>query len=130
MCCKARANSVIFFPVKANHLSLIAMVLVFAGCATDVANRYYSDVHYPPRPVEDVALLSTAPARPYEVLADFQARGESAQDMRRHAAKIGADAVIVTFLGGYYNSGDQWASQDSQSRTYSRIVATAIKYKP
>jgi hypothetical protein len=118
------------FFVKAILALVFAGMLFFAGCATDVANRYYSDVHYPPRPVAEVELLTAAPSRVYIVLADFQARGETAQDMRRLAAKIGADAVIVTFLGGLYNSGDQWAGHDSQNQTYSRIVATAIKYKP
>jgi hypothetical protein len=108
----------------------IAGVLLIAGCATDVANRYYADVHYPARPVDEVELLKTAPSRPYTVLADFQARGETEQVMRRDAAKIGADAVIVTRLGGYYYTGDQWAGHDSGHDTYSRIVGTAIKYKP
>ncbi len=116
--------------MKAKLAPVIAGVLLFAGCATDVANRYYSDVHYPSRPVEEVEILKKEPSRPYTVIADFQARGETAQDMRRLAAKIGADAVIVTFLGGFYNSGDQWAGLDSQNQTYSRIVGTALKYTP
>lgn len=116
--------------VKAKIASIIAGVALFAGCATDVANRYYSDTHYPPRPVGEVEVLTTEPPRAYTVLADFQARGETAQDMRRLAAKIGADAVIVTYLGGFYNSGNQWAGHDSQNHTYSRIVGTALKYTP
>jgi hypothetical protein len=84
--------------VKAKLASIIAETLLFAGCAVDVANRYYSDVHYPPRPVGEVELLTNEPPRAYTVLADFQARGETAQDMRQLAAKIGADAVIVTYL--------------------------------
>jgi len=101
-----------------------------AGCASDVANRYYSKAHYPARPVGEVEVLTNAPQRGYIVLADFQARGETAEDMRRQAAEIGSDAVIVTLLGGLYNRGEQWAGQDSQSRTYSHIVGTAIKYTP
>ena len=37
------------------------------------------------------------------VIADFQSRGENAKAMQKKAAKIGADAVIVVYLGGYYN---------------------------
>jgi hypothetical protein len=116
--------------MKGNLASLVVGVFCLAGCATDLANRYYADVHYPARPVAEVELLTAPPKRPYIVLADFQGRGETEQDMRRLAAKIGADAVIVTRLGGLYYVGDQWAGEDSQSHTYSRIVGTALKYKP
>jgi len=109
---------------------ILLLALALAGCATDVANRYYSDYHYPPRPTEEVAVLTNEPPRSYEVIADFQSRGDTAQTLRKKAALIGADAIIVTQLGGYYNSADQWAGHDSQSGTYSRIVGTAIKYKP
>ncbi len=111
-------------------LFILVLAIALAGCATDVANRYYSDVHYPPRPVDQVAILTNAPASSYEVIADFQSRGDTAQTLRKKAALIGADAIIVTYLGGLYNSADQWAGHDSQSGTYSRIVGTAIKYKP
>jgi adenine/guanine phosphoribosyltransferase-like PRPP-binding protein len=116
--------------VNAKNALIAVGLATVAGCGTDVANRYYPDVHYPPKPVEQVELLKKEPTRHYAVIADFQARGETAQDMRRLAAKIGADAVIVTYLGGFYNSGDQWAGQDSQNNTYSRIVGTAVKYIP
>ena len=108
-------------------LAVAAMIL--ASCATDVANRYYSNEHYPSRPTEDVLILSEKPNKPYEVIADFQSRGDTSESLRKKAAKIGADAIIVTHLGGNYNSNDQWAGQDSQNRTYSRIVGTAIKFK-
>ena len=49
--------------------------------------------------------------------------------MQKKAAQIGADAVIVVFLGGYYSLNDQWANYDSQNDSFSRITATAIKYK-
>lgn len=116
--------------MKATLGAIIAGMLICAGCETDVANRYYSDVKYPARPVQEVEVLKTAPSRPYTVIADFQARGETAKDMQLLAAKIGADAVIVTYLGGYYYSGDQWAGHDSQNQSYSRIVGTALKYTP
>ena len=49
--------------------------------------------------------------------------------MQRKAAKIGADAVIVVPLGGYRSKSDEWAEQDTEGRTYSRITATAILWK-
>ena len=111
-------------------IAIILAALIVGGCATDVANRYYSDQHYPARPAGEVAILTNAPARPYEVIADFQSRGDTAHSLRRRAAKIGADAIIVTYIGGSYYSGDQWAGQDSQRQTYSHIIGTAIKFTP
>jgi len=106
---------------------LVAMSLV--GCATDVANRYYAAEKYAPKSVEQVDLLRGRPARPFIVIADFQSRGESAQAMRKRAAKIGADAIIVTNLGGYASLSSEWAGEDPYSNTYSRLIGTAIKYK-
>lgn len=104
-------------------------MITFTGCATDVANRYYAAETYAPKPVEQVDLLRARPSREFEVIADFQSRGESAKAMRRRAAKIGADAIIVTNLGGYASLGTEWAGKDPYSQSYSRLVGTAIKYK-
>lgn len=49
--------------------------------------------------------------------------------MRRKAAEMGGDAVIVSTLGGYASESQTWASEDRYSDTYSRIAATVIKYK-
>lgn len=106
---------------------LVASLL--GGCATDVANRYYAAEQYPPKDSKEVELLWHRPSREFIVIADFQSRGESPEAMRKRAAQIGADAVIVTILGGYYYRGEEWAGEDSQANTYSRITGTAIKYK-
>lgn len=120
------------FPVKKSflHFSGAAVVaLLLSACASDVANRYYASTTYPPKDPEQVQILRQAPSCPYEVIADFQSRGESAKSVRNKAAKIGADAVIVTTFGGYYQLSDQWAASDSQMDTYTRICGTAIRYK-
>lgn len=111
------------------HALVCGCAVFLSACATDVANRYYAPRKYPPRQPATVDLLSGAPRRPYEVIADLQCRDESPAGMRKRAAAIGADAVIVTCLGGDYLVGDQWAGRDSMSGTYSRIVGTAIIYK-
>jgi len=108
---------------------LVLICLISAGCATDVANRYYASIKYPPKNSQDVQILRQPPARPYDVIADFQSRGESPKSVAKKAAKIGADAVIIATLGGYYELGTQWASEDNQADTYTRIVGTAIRYK-
>jgi hypothetical protein len=106
----------------------LALLLGLGGCATDVANRYYLKERLQPRSVEEVEILWARPAREFIVMADFQSRGESPQDIRDKAAQIGADAVIVSLLGGVYSKSEEWASDDRNRRTYSRISGTAILY--
>jgi hypothetical protein len=103
-------------------------IIALSSCATDVANRYYASTTYPEKKPEQVQVLRQTPSQPYEVIADFQSRGDSIISVRNKAAKIGADAVIISTLGGYYELSEQWASNDSQSNTYTRICGTAIRY--
>ena len=104
-------------------------LLAFVGaCAHDVADRYYGDP-YPECAPEEVEILANRPKRPFIVIADFQARRTSTNTMRNKAAKIGADAIIVAKVGGYYNPSDTRPDRDSQSASYAHLVATAIKYK-
>lgn len=104
-------------------------MLLLTACTSDVANRYYSAVEYPEKKVEEVAILHNRPARDFAIIADFQSRGETESDMQQKAAKIGADAVIVSILGGSYDLSEQWAGRDRYAHTYNRITGTAIKYK-
>jgi len=108
---------------------LLCLLLAITGCASDIANRYYGKTTYPPNQPNEVEILWKCPTRPYDVIADFQSRGESPEDMRSKAAQIGADAVIVSTLGGYYKIGEEWVGSDSYSHTYTRITGTAIKYR-
>ncbi|MBE0544652.1 MAG: hypothetical protein IH623_25205 [Verrucomicrobia bacterium] len=114
---------------KLSSLCLLVLASLLAGCATDVANRYYSAEKYPAKDPKEVELLWERPSREFTVIADFQSRGESPEAVRKKAAQIGADAVIISILGGLYNTSEQWAGSDSQGHTYSRITGTAIKYK-
>lgn len=109
--------------------TLTLMLYLLCSCASDVANRYYGKTTYPPKQPNEVEILRERPNRPYDVIADFQSRGETPEDMRRKAAAIGADAVIVSTLGGYYARGEEWAGSDRYSHTYTRITGTAIKYR-
>jgi uncharacterized protein YbjQ (UPF0145 family) len=63
------------------------------------------------------------------VLADFQGRNESPEDLRKQAAEIGADAVIVTFIGGSASESEEWASQEVYHGSFDHIIGTAIRYK-
>ena len=115
--------------IKTNAgLALAAGLLLLSSCASDVANRYYAAEHYPPKKTKEVEVLYKNPDRSYDVIADFQAHDADESTMRREAAKIGADAVIVSRLGGHYSGN--WADEKNWSNgTYSRVTGTAIKYK-
>lgn len=108
---------------------LTMMLYLLTSCAYDIANRYYGNKTYPAKQLNEVEILKQSPTRPYDVIADFQSRRETPEDMRRKAAEIGADAVIVSTLGGYRAKGEEWAGSDSYANTYTRITGTAIKYR-
>jgi hypothetical protein len=77
----------------------MAVTTVFAGCSSTIpvsANRY------PAVPVGSVQVLFQEPTRPYEVIALVGTEGNltpfvaDINGLRVAAAKVGADAVIVT----------------------------------
>jgi len=111
------------------RLGSLALVLAIVGCVSDEAHRYYATERFSPRDEKEVEVLFRAPSKPFDVIADFQARGASVNYMRRKAAEIGADAVIVGAFGGYRAKSDDWASEDKYSDTYTRITGTAIRYR-
>lgn len=111
-------------------LTLLVFISVsLCGCVSDVANRYYLTETFAPKTTEQVELLTSKPIRPYIVIADFQSRGDSAEGLREKAAKIGADAIIVSNFGGSYALSEQWAGADRYADTGSRVSGTAIRYK-
>ena len=108
---------------------LLFFILSLLSCATDVANRYYSSEQYPPKSKEDVLILDSKPTRAFVVIADFQSRGESSSDLQKKAADIGADAVIISHVGGYYSRSEEWAANDRYKEAYyDHILGTAIKF--
>ena len=78
---------------------------------------------------EDVLILDSKPTKPFVIIADFQSRGETPSDLQAKAAKIGADAVIVSQVGGYYSLEEEWASKDRyKGEFHDHILGTAIKF--
>ena len=108
-------------------LFIILILAVFSSCVSDEAARYYSSETYAPKEADEIDVFLELPNRPYEIIADFQARRATVITMQRKAAKIGADAVVVRYLGGNRSGRDEWASED-RSNTYRRMAGTAIKY--
>lgn len=116
------------FVLKKRLIAIVALTIMSGCAATDVANRYYADERYAPVPVEQVAVLEKPPARPYTIIAEFQSRGEQPESVRKKAAGIGADAVIITLFGGEHSLKAEWASDErNMSKTFTRIVGVAIK---
>lgn len=114
---------------KFTMTSIIVLLIFEIGCISDEANRYYLKETLPAKKINDVEVLRTEPQQPYVVIADFQARNASIKHMQKRAAEIGADAVIVVPIGGWYSIDEIWADKDRHSNSYSRLTATAIKYK-
>ena len=107
---------------------IIVLLLCEIGCISDEANRYYLDYKLPSKRTSEVEVLRTEPPKPYVVIADFQAHNATIKHMRKRAAEVGADAVIVVPAGGNYSWDEIWAGNDQYSNTYTRLIGTAIKY--
>lgn len=101
---------------------------MFAGCATDQAHRYYLDKKLAPKPVNQVEILWAPPANRYILIADYQSRGERPADMQKRAADDGADAVIVTLIGGFVSLSKENLEPD-RFQQFSRITGSAIVYE-
>ncbi len=115
-------------------LKLVILLVAFAvlplvGCVSDEANRYYLNHQLVPRDAKEVQVLSQAPQEDYTVIADLQAKNASVSYLRERAAQIGADAVIVVPVGGNYSKDEVWAGKDRESKSYDRLLGTAIIYK-
>ena len=108
---------------------ILFICLFLTGCVAGEANRYYLKEKLPAKGIKEVEVLREAPSRPYIVIADLQASRATVKHMQKRAAEIGADAVIVTPVGGWYSRSEIWAGNDQYSNSYSRLIGTAIKYK-
>ena len=88
---------------KLTAILIGALLSVLAACeSTTVVGHTYPAV-----PVSSVEVLYQEPKRPYEVLAFVQSNkswemsgSADVADLRKKAAKVGADALIVTSMHG------------------------------
>jgi len=115
--------------VKQSKVFFLLICLFLTGCVAGEANRYYLREKLPARDIKEVEILRSAPSRPYDVIADLQVSYATAEYMRKRAAEIGADAVILTPTGGWYSRDEVWAGNDQYSNSYTGLIGTAIKYK-
>ncbi len=114
---------------KCKVIAILVLLFCAIGCMSDEANRFYLKEKLPAKNIQDVEVLREEPEQPYIVIADFQANRASIKHMRKRAAEVGADAVIVVPAGGWYSRKEVWADEDRHSDSYTRLTATAIKYK-
>jgi hypothetical protein len=114
---------------KIEMISIVIFMFCQIGCISDEANRCYLKEKLPAKEISEVEVLREEPQQPYIVVADFQAYNASINHMRKRAAEIGADAVIVVPAGGWYSRSEVWANKDRHSNSYHRLIGTAIQYK-
>jgi hypothetical protein len=119
----------------------LAVVLVIAGCAqvTTRSYRFLGAPEPPPTDPSQVEILRRPPLRRFERLGriDAEPQGENVDNekieaaIRKEAAKMGADAVIIGFQGerptGFSIQG--FPGDAEARREMGRvIVGTAIKF--
>ncbi len=122
-------------------LLLIGFSLWLAGCAS-ISTRthvYTGAPKYPPADPLKVQILRVAPTRPHDRLGeialdatDDPSRERVEKKLKKAAAKLGADALVVVF--------DQrrlfpvvyvdWWGATFSAQEHHGIIAIAIKYKP
>jgi hypothetical protein len=82
---------------------LLAAALVVSGCTADVTTTYRDPRAFESRKTEDVLVIAERPSRPHLVIASLTAEGEArglSRDelvaaLRREAARLGGDALLV-----------------------------------
>ena len=114
--------------MKACFLSFVTiLVTALAGCVTSVVDPIATQVYAPKTDWHQVEILSEPPKRFYESIAQVTAFADNLdkesvldEELRRQAAKLGADAVIRNSKAeryvGAFTAG-------------SRNIGVAIKYK-
>lgn len=81
---------------------LMLLCLLLVGCASFDVTKMDNVKTYPPNNPADVEILTQEPARPYVVIAEIRAQGETIsrqenmkERMKEKAAAMGADAIIL-----------------------------------
>ncbi|MFT4174151.1 MAG: hypothetical protein QM639_16430 [Rhodocyclaceae bacterium] len=129
--------------MKRMYLVLCSAVLALAACATidSNVNTYGSFPDLKPTEASTVAVLRNAPSREYVRLGQVVVNSsyspapsaEAVQErLRREAASIGADAVIVVYddvqpVNAYSVAAQPSASKEADPRR--RTIGVAIKYR-
>jgi hypothetical protein len=122
-------------------VAALAVLCTLTGCNTvsTSSKQYLGGPIYGPSDPAQVQILRTEPTRPHVRLGEVTAQPSSdsvsvtkiEEALRKAAAKIGADAVVITAdrtqIMGAYVSGPFWAPSVNQV-TGRIIIGVAIKY--
>ena len=132
-------------------LPIAALVSILASCASvdSTSARYVGAPHYAPSDPASVQILRAQPTQPHERLGELVIDAstdpappvsELEDKVRREAAKIGADAAVITVdriqpegayvTGGNWNFAGGYWNQTVEPILGRKIVAVAIKYQP
>ncbi len=119
-----------------------ALALAISGCASVRASHIQGvgSPAFPPSDPSQIELLHAPPTRPHVRLGEVRAEptsdsvevGEIEQAMRKEAAALGADALVVvhdrTQITGAVVTGPWWGRslQPIEGRV---VIAVAIKYR-
>jgi hypothetical protein len=123
-------------------LAIVATVVV-VGCATDYAStiRYANVPDFPPTNPAKVQILHTEPTRPHERLGEIAVvlqpnlavfMAEIDEQLRREAAKLGADAAVFVVDPRYPRdlvASRMWSAGLLTKVTGRDVIAIAIKYQ-
>ena len=106
---------------------IAALTMTLAGCATALVDPISTEVYTPKADWHEVQVVSEPPAQPYKTLARVTAYADYYdeepvldRELRRQAAKLGADAVIRDTKPERYSGAFSAGTRNS---------GLAIKYK-
>ena len=122
-------------------LVALAGFFLLTGCKTvsTSTKQYLGGPTYPPSDPANIEILRTQPTRPHVRLGEVQAEpsGDSVgapqieEAIRKAAAKLGADAVVIVYdrtqVTGAFVSGPWWG-RSVNTVTGRVIIGVAIKY--
>ena len=91
--------------------------------------RYGLSQPFAPRDPQEVEVLWEKPAEAYTVIGHFRSRGNNPKSLQKRAAKIGANAVIVTPLDVVSAKTDRQYRMPQPSFSHPRIAGEAIRYE-
>jgi hypothetical protein len=122
-------------------LAGLVVLLAVSGCKTVsiTSNQYIGGPQYAPSNPADIQILRTPPTRPHVRLGEVRAEPSSdsvgvqqiEESMRKAAAKMGADAIVIVYdqtqVTGAMVTGP-WYGRTIQRTVGRVVVGVAIKY--
>jgi hypothetical protein len=114
--------------------AIFVTTILFSGCHTSHLRVFKV---YPATDKDNVAIYYSEPEKPYEILAENEYYNAGKNVVKKWAASLGADAVIVVVSRTHSSSGHDLSVSGpepeklklSQGLTEKQAFVTAIKYK-